>query len=68
MMLLAGATVWAGLVKHSQRLSSVHQSLARQILESGARKQQQICGLTTGWGLRSWKFSSFFFSRKLGIF
>lgn len=65
---MVGAMVWAALVKHPQRLSSEHQSLPRQALEFGARKQQQICGLATGWGQHSWKFSACFFSRKLGIF
>lgn len=65
--LLVLATVWAGGVKHPQKLSPEHQPLARQVLESGTRKQQQICGLATGWGLCSWKFSTCFFSRKWGI-
>lgn len=34
------ATVWAGVVKHPQKLSSEHQSLARQVLEFGTGKQQ----------------------------
>lgn len=68
MVLLVGAMVWASLVKHPQRLSSEHQSLARQVLEFGARKQQQICGLASGWGLHSQNFSSCVSSRKLEIF
>lgn len=69
MVLLAGATFWASLVKHLQKLNCEHQSLAKQVVEFGARKQQQIfCGLATDWELCSRKFSSCFFGRKLGIF
>lgn len=67
MVLLVGATFWAGLVKHLQKLCCEH--LVGQILEAGDRKQQQIfCGLATDWELRSRKFAFCFFSRKLGIF
>lgn len=69
MVLLVEATFWASLVKHLQRLSCEHQPLARQVLEFGARKKQQIfCGLATDWELCSRKFFFYVFSRKLGIF
>lgn len=40
MVLLMGPMIWAGVVKHPQGLSSEHQSLAKQVLEFGTRKQQ----------------------------